>query len=134
MISLHVKTSPLQEFRGKIEALNLTSGFRLAYSQIRGCEDNETEMVQPPQLTNLVQAFHLQAFGDYVYPLSREPEPSDSTVSSSSVYLKTSNATGNNSTNSKDFDSDDDKFWDYLDAETDDDDDNDETELYDEYD
>ncbi|XP_035714482.1 uncharacterized protein LOC118438397 [Folsomia candida] len=44
LISLRIKTSPYQEYKKKMEAMNLTSGFHLKYSQIRNCDDHEEEI------------------------------------------------------------------------------------------
>jgi hypothetical protein len=107
LITLRVKTSQLQEYRGKTEALNLTTGFRLSYTQIKNCEDSEVpEMVVTLPITTMVDTLK-EKIGAGL-PLKRQPSE-DAVVGASSTRF-----------NSTVDGEDDDKIWEYLYAETDD--------------
>jgi len=104
LIKLHVKTSQLQEFRGKMEALNLTTGFKISYSQIKRCEETEVpEMVLSLPIVSMVD--NLNEKIGLPSPLKRQPPEA------ASLHASPSNTT---------LIGDDDKIWEYLYSETDD--------------
>lgn len=108
MISIYFKTSPLQEFNGKIELLNLTTGFLIKYTQLRNCEDeDEAEMVVPPPIASQMHAMQMPL------PVSKHPELTTfDTLGSASTFSKAQG--GKDDSLEKGDIGEEDSIWEYL--------------------
>jgi len=121
LIFMQVRTTPLQEEKGAIEALNLTAGFRITYKQIKDCGNKEADMVIPESVHALLETFTADA-------AERKPVGSSEeipTTSASSIMNK--NVTVEESTENI---PENDEIWDYLDDHSEDNNDEDEKDLY----
>lgn len=121
---LRVKTSPLQEERGAIEALNLTAGFRISYKQIKSCPHKEADMALPHSIKAVLETLKWNSNGEISQ--TREPSAESDEYNLSSLQSDSENSTV---MPIKDI-SDDDTLWDYLDTHGEDHD-HDEKDIYD---
>ncbi|CAL8114962.1 unnamed protein product [Orchesella dallaii] len=120
LIFLQVRTNPLQEERGAVEALNLTSGFRITYKQIKDCGNKEADMVIPESIHALLETFTGEAAKRNPHGSSEE-KPTTSASSGTNKTVTVQESVENVS--------EDDEIWDYLDDHSEDNDE-DEKDLY----
>lgn len=116
LVFLRVKTTPLQEEKGSIEALNLTTGFRITYKQLKSCIYNEADLAIPHSIKAILETLQWNSDGEIS---QREP--------SSESYESMTTSTNSSTTDTP---ADDDTMWDYLDMHSEDKE-TDEKDLYD---